>query len=59
MSELLKMGLKIDGERVKQLKEFVALCRANPDVLNVPELAFFKEWLVRCGVHAVPSMVAS
>jgi suppressor of tumorigenicity protein 13 len=41
------MGLKIDTERVKQLKQFVVLCKENPAILNSPDLAFFKEWLVR------------
>lgn len=43
------MSLKIDHERVKQLKQFVTLCQANPAVLNSPDLVFFKEWLERCG----------
>ncbi len=27
------------------LKEFVTLCKAQPKVLNLPELAFFKSWI--------------
>ena len=41
------MGVKIDPERVTQLKQFVALCRNTPAILNSPDLAFFKEWLER------------
>ena len=37
----------MDPVKVRQLVEFVSLCKANPNVLNLPELSFFKEWLVR------------
>ena len=42
-----KMSMKIGAERVNQLKQFVGLCQANPAILNSPELAFFRDWLVR------------
>ena len=39
--------MNIAPERVNQLKQFVTLCKATPAILNIPELSFFKEWLVR------------
>jgi hypothetical protein len=32
-------------EQLDLLKQFVSLCQANPRVLNLPELSFFKSWL--------------
>ena len=39
-------AMSIDPSKVAQLEEFVALCKARPAVLHLPELAFFKEWLL-------------
>ena len=40
------MAKHVQPEKVSQLKEFVFLCKAQPAVLHLPELGFFKEWLV-------------
>lgn len=41
------MATPLPQSRVNQLKGFVQLCRADPAVLEQPELSFFKEWLER------------
>ena len=37
----------IDPSKVAQLREFVRLCQAKPTVLHLPELTFFRDWLLR------------
>lgn len=37
----------MDKEQLKLLHEFVTLCKANPGVLNSPELGFYRQWLER------------
>lgn len=39
----------MDPEKVKQLREFVDICKANPQILHIPELAFYKHWLESLG----------
>ncbi len=34
---------------VNDLKDFVALCKQNPKVLSLPQLSFFKDWLIALG----------
>ncbi len=41
------MAMNIEPAKVQQLTEFVALCKAHPNVLNLPQLSFLKEWLIR------------
>ena len=36
----------MDPTKVAQLREFVSLCEARPAVLHLPELTFFKDWLL-------------
>ena len=37
----------ISAAQVRQLKQFITLCKAKPDVLHLPELSFLKDWLIR------------
>lgn len=39
----------MDPKDVKQLEQFVSACKRNPAVLQLPELAFFRDWLQRYG----------
>lgn len=34
-------------QQLQLLKDFVALCQKDPDVLHEKELKFFKDWLER------------
>lgn len=40
-------GTKIEPSKLIQLREFVRLCQANPDVLHLPEIGFFKHYIER------------
>jgi len=35
----------MDKEQLKLLHDFVKLCQAKPSILNLPELAFYRQWL--------------
>lgn len=37
----------IPVENVRLLKQFIALCDAQPELLHAPELEFFREWLTK------------
>ncbi|KAM5148468.1 hsc70-interacting protein [Mantella aurantiaca] len=39
----------MDPRKLQELREFVQLCKSNPDVLHRPELHFFTEWLLSLG----------
>ncbi len=43
---LFKMS-GISKDQLRLLKEFVQICKAKPEVLHLPELAFYKEYLQR------------
>lgn len=37
----------MDAGELKLLKEFVTVCKANPEILHTPPLEFYKEYLER------------
>jgi suppressor of tumorigenicity protein 13 len=37
--------MNFNKQQLDLLKQFVQFCKVNPDALNMPELAFFKQWL--------------
>ena len=39
--------MSVDAGQVTLLKGFIQLCKANPAVLHMPELAFYKDYLER------------
>lgn len=39
------MSCEMNKESLAQLKAFVDFCKTKPDILNVPELKFFKEFI--------------
>lgn len=39
----------MDKQEVQRLQEFVEICKSNPDVLHMPELGFYREWLLSMG----------
>jgi suppressor of tumorigenicity protein 13 len=43
--------MSVDQNQVKLLKEFVALCKMRPDILHLPELKFYKDWLTSLGAN--------
>ena len=47
----------MDKQQLRQLQEFVEVCKANPEVLHMPELGFYREWLHRyvmqCGISCL------
>jgi suppressor of tumorigenicity protein 13 len=45
----------MDSSKVAQLREFVGICQARPAVLHLPELAFFKEWLLTLSAKLPPA----
>uniref|UniRef100_A0A3P8SW05 ST13 Hsp70 interacting protein n=1 Tax=Amphiprion percula TaxID=161767 RepID=A0A3P8SW05_AMPPE len=36
----------MDPRKVSELKGFVQLCESNPGILHLPEMSFFRTWLV-------------
>jgi len=46
----------MDKQQLHQLQEFVEICKSNPQVLHLPELGFYREWLQR---YAMPYGVLS
>ncbi|XP_056309429.1 hsc70-interacting protein [Danio aesculapii] len=44
----------MDPRKVTELKAFVQLCNENPSVLHLPEMSFFKTWLLGMGAN-IPS----
>jgi len=42
-----EMAAKFDDIQLALLKQFVDLCKEKPHLLHVPQLKFFKDWLVR------------
>ncbi|NP_956063.1 hsc70-interacting protein [Danio rerio] len=44
----------MDPRKVTELKAFVQLCNENPSVLHLPEMSFFKTWLLGMGA-SIPS----
>ncbi|CAF0746222.1 unnamed protein product [Adineta steineri] len=43
------MPQKIPSEHVTPLKQFISLCDAQPELLQAPELEFFRQWLTKLG----------
>ena len=39
------MSEDIPAEHIRLLRQFVALCDAQPELLQAPELDFFRDWL--------------
>lgn len=39
----------MNSQQLELLNSFVKLCKAQPDVLHTPELAFYKQWLESLG----------
>lgn len=37
----------MDPKQLKQLRDFVSLCKSKPEIIHMPQLSFFKEWLLR------------
>jgi len=37
----------MDKQQLRELEEFVEICKSNPEVLHVPELSFYRDWLQR------------
>jgi len=38
---------QMDKQQLRELEEFVEICKSNPEVLHVPELSFYRDWLQR------------
>lgn len=49
-----KMSGSIPPAQVQQLKMFVQACKANPNILHLPELDFLKTWLEDMGATVPP-----
>ena len=43
----LELAMSLPAEKIAQLKSFVELCKANPSILHLPDLQFFRDWLER------------
>ena len=48
------MASKMDTAQVALLKEFVRVVSAKPEILHLPEMGFFKEWLLKLGANIPP-----
>ncbi|XP_037331777.2 hsc70-interacting protein [Pungitius pungitius] len=45
----------MDPRKVTELKVFVEMCEASPEILHLPELSFFRTWLLGMGA-TIPSL---
>jgi len=41
--------------QLQELRVFVQACQANPDILQSPDMAFFKSWLEEMGAKVPPA----
>ena len=41
------MATKMAPDKLVQLREFIRVCRAHPEILHTPELGFFKQYVER------------
>eukprot|EP00047_Mylnosiga_fluctuans_P003271 m.228318 g.228318 ORF g.228318 m.228318 type:complete len:443 (-) comp11726_c0_seq1:48-1376(-) len=48
----------MDAQKIKEFKELIELCKAQPAVLGLPQLAFFKDYIVSLG-GTIPSATPS
>jgi hypothetical protein len=39
--------MSVNKQQIELLKGFVSLCKSNPDMLHLPELDFYREYLLR------------
>ena len=37
----------MDKDQLEQLRAFVEVCKTEPNVLHLPELKFYRQWLDR------------
>ncbi|XP_033501708.1 hsc70-interacting protein isoform X1 [Epinephelus lanceolatus] len=44
----------MDPRKVAELKGFVHMCESNPELLHLPEMAFFRTWLESMGATLPP-----
>ncbi|KAG7239414.1 hypothetical protein INR49_028885 [Caranx melampygus] len=44
----------MDPRKVAELKGFVQLCESNPAILHLPEMSFFRTWLLGMGATIPP-----
>ncbi|XP_023128794.1 hsc70-interacting protein [Amphiprion ocellaris] len=44
----------MDPRKVSELKGFVQLCESNPGILHLPEMSFFRTWLLSMGATIPP-----
>ncbi|XP_008298161.1 hsc70-interacting protein [Stegastes partitus] len=44
----------MDPRKVSELKGFVQLCESNPGILHLPEMSFFRTWLLEMGATIPP-----
>lgn len=44
------MSCPFNEEQLSQLKAFVEICKAQPQILQHPKLSFFRDYLVTLGV---------
>jgi len=51
--------LGIAAEKIEMLKQFVKLCKMNPSLLNVPQMKFFKDWIVNDLGGTIPGSASS
>ncbi|XP_056647635.1 putative protein FAM10A4 [Diorhabda sublineata] len=43
------MSCPISKEAVDKLKQFISICKTTPDIIHIPELSFFKDYLESLG----------
>ena len=45
------MASKMNANQVALLREFIKVVASKPEILHLPELGFFKEWLLKMGAN--------
>lgn len=49
------MSCPIGQDEINKLKLFIGFCSTKPDILNLPQLAFFKDFVEQLGGKIPPS----
>ncbi|XP_059203042.1 hsc70-interacting protein [Centropristis striata] len=44
----------MDPRKLSELKGFVQMCESSPDILHLPEMGFFRTWLLNMGATIPP-----
>lgn len=53
------LNITMEANQLRLLKNFVELCKKNPNTLYTPGLEFYREWLLSLGANLPESKILS